>query len=83
MMGNVVVWKPANTQIYAASLLMRIFMEAGLPAGVINIVYVSGPEAGDVIFKHPDFAGIHFTGSTGVFQDIWKTIGNNIHLYRS
>lgn len=83
MMGNVVVWKPANTQIYSASLLMKIFMEAGLPAGVINLVYVSGPDAGDVIFKHPDFAGIHFTGSTGVFQDIWKTIGNNIHLYRS
>lgn len=83
MMGNTVVWKPANTQIYAASLLMKIFIEAGLPAGVINLVYVSGPEAGDVIFKHPDFAGIHFTGSTGVFQDIWKTIGNNIHLYKS
>lgn len=83
MMGNVVVWKPANTQIYAASLLMKVFMEAGLPAGVINLVYVSGPDAGDIIFRHPDFAGIHFTGSTGVFQDIWKTIGNNIHLYHS
>jgi 1-pyrroline-5-carboxylate dehydrogenase len=83
MMGNVVVWKPANTQIYAAQLLMRIFKEAGLPDGVINLVYVSGPVAGDVIFKHPDFAGIHFTGSTEVFQDIWKTIGENIHLYKS
>jgi 1-pyrroline-5-carboxylate dehydrogenase len=83
MMGNVVVWKPANTQIYAASLLMKVFMEAGLPEGVINLVYVSGPDAGEVIFRHPDFAGIHFTGSTAVFQDIWKTIGNNIHLYRS
>ncbi|MBY0542142.1 MAG: L-glutamate gamma-semialdehyde dehydrogenase [Sphingobacteriaceae bacterium] len=83
MMGNVVVWKPANTQIFAANVLMQIFREAGLPDGVINLVYVSGPEAGDVIFSHPDFAGIHFTGSTGVFQDIWKTIGNNIHKYKT
>src|SRR5690606_24243655 len=83
MMGNVVVWKPSNTQIYSANVLMQIFIEAGLPAGVINLVYVSGPEAGDVIFKHADFAGIHFTGSTGVFQDIWKTIGQNIHLYKT
>ncbi len=83
MMGNVVVWKPSNTQIYSANVLMEIFREAGLPDGVINLVYVSGPDAGDVIFKHRDFAGIHFTGSTGVFQDIWKTIGNNIHLYKS
>lgn len=83
MMGNVVVWKPSNTQIYSANILMQIFKEAGLPDGVINLVYVSGPDAGDVIFKHPDFAGIHFTGSTGVFQDIWKTIGQNIHLYKT
>ncbi|MFM6975584.1 MAG: L-glutamate gamma-semialdehyde dehydrogenase [Sphingobacteriaceae bacterium] len=83
MMGNVVVWKPSNTQIYSANVLMEIFREAGLPDGVINLVYVSGPDAGDVIFKHRDFAGIHFTGSTGVFQDIWKNIGNNIHLYKS
>jgi len=83
MMGNVVVWKPANTQIYAANVLMQIFREAGLPDGVINLVYVSGPDAGDVIFSHPDFAGIHFTGSTGVFQDIWKTIGNNIHKFKT
>ncbi|MBY0244292.1 MAG: L-glutamate gamma-semialdehyde dehydrogenase [Sphingobacteriaceae bacterium] len=83
MMGNVVVWKPANTQIYAANVLMEIFREAGLPDGVINLVYVSGPDAGEVIFSHPDFAGIHFTGSTGVFQDIWKTIGNNIHKYKT
>ncbi len=83
MMGNVVVWKPSNTQIYSANVLMQIFKEAGVPDGVINLVYVSGPEAGDVIFKHPDFAGIHFTGSTGVFQDIWKTIGENIHLYKT
>lgn len=83
MMGNVVVWKPSNTQIYSANVLMQIFKEAGLPDGVINLVYVSGPDAGDVIFKHPDFAGIHFTGSTAVFQDIWKTIGENIHIYKS
>ena len=83
MMGNVVVWKPANTQIYAANVLMQIFREAGLPDGVINLVYVSGPDAGEVIFSHPDFAGIHFTGSTGVFQDIWKTIGNNIHKFKT
>ena len=83
MMGNVVVWKPSNTQIYSANVLMQIFKEAGLPDGVINLVYVSGPDAGDVIFKHPDFAGIHFTGSTGVFQDIWKTIGENIHVYKT
>ncbi|MDF3078700.1 MAG: 1-pyrroline-5-carboxylate dehydrogenase [Sphingobacteriaceae bacterium] len=83
MMGNVVVWKPANTQIYSANVLMQIFKEAGLPDGVINLVYVSGPDAGEVIFNNPDFAGIHFTGSTSVFQDIWKTIGNNIHKYKT
>jgi 1-pyrroline-5-carboxylate dehydrogenase len=83
MMGNVVVWKPANTQIYAANVIMEILKEAGLPDGVINLIYVSGPVAGEVIFNHADFAGIHFTGSTGVFQDIWKTIGNNIHKYKT
>lgn len=83
MMGNVVVWKPANTQIYAANVIMEVFKKAGLPDGVINLVFVSGPDAGDVIFKHPDFAGIHFTGSTGVFQNIWKTIGDNIHRYKT
>ena len=83
LMGNVVVWKPANTQIYAAQMIMELFREAGLPDGVINLVYVDGPTAGDVIFKHPDFAGIHFTGSTGVFQNIWRTIGENIHRYKT
>ena len=83
MMGNVVVWKPSNTQIYSANVLMEIFREAGLPDGVINLVYVSGPDAGEVIFNHADFAGIHFTGSTAVFQNIWKTIGNNIHKYKT
>ncbi len=83
MMGNVVVWKPSNTQIYAAQWIMRILKEAGLPDGVINLVYVSGADAGEVIFSHPDFAGIHFTGGTSTFRHIWKTIGNNIHLYKS
>jgi 1-pyrroline-5-carboxylate dehydrogenase len=83
LMGNTVVWKPANTQIYAANVIMHVLKEAGLPDGVINLVYVTGPDAGEVIFNHRDFAGIHFTGSTGVFQGMWKTIGNNIHKYRS
>lgn len=83
MCGNVVVWKPANTQIYSASLFMRILKEAGLPDGVINLVYVSGPVVGDVCFSHRDFAGVHFTGSTGVFQGMWKTIGQNIASYKS
>lgn len=83
MMGNTIVWKASNTQIYAARIIMEIFMEAGLPDGVINLVYVSGPTAGKVIFSHPDFAGIHFTGSTAVFQNIWKEIGNNIANYKS
>jgi 1-pyrroline-5-carboxylate dehydrogenase len=83
LMGNTVVWKPAYTQIYSANVIMQVFKEAGLPDGVINIVYVDGPTAGDVIFKHADFAGIHFTGSTGVFRTIWKTIGENISKYKS
>lgn len=83
LMGNTVVWKPSNAQIYSANVLMEIFMKAGLPDGVINLIYVSGPDAGEVIFRHPEFAGIHFTGSTEVFRDIWKTIGNNIHMYKS
>jgi 1-pyrroline-5-carboxylate dehydrogenase len=83
MMGNVVVWKPANSQIYSANVLMKVFREAGLPDGVINLVYVSGPDAGEVVLNHKDFAGIHFTGSTGVFRQIWKTIGDNIAKYKS
>ena len=83
MCGNVVVWKPANTQIYSAQLFMRILKEAGLPDGVINIVYVDGPTLGDTCFKHPDFAGVHFTGSTGVFNHMWKQIGENINNYKS
>jgi len=83
MCGNVVVWKCANTQVYSAQMFMRILKEAGLPDGVINLVFVDGPTAGDVIFNHPDFAGIHFTGSTGVFNFMWKTIGANMSMYKS
>lgn len=83
MCGNVVVWKPANTQIYSANMLMKVLKEAGLPDGVINLIYVDGPTLGDVCFKHRDFAGVHFTGSTAVFNNMWKTIGENIGNYRS
>ena len=83
MCGNVVVWKCANTQVYSAQMFMRIMKEAGLPDGVINLIFVDGPTAGDVIFNHPDFAGIHFTGSTGVFNKMWETIGKNMGMYRS
>lgn len=83
MCGNVVVWKPANTQVYSASVFMEILMEAGLPAGVINLIYPSGPELGKICYAHPDFAGVHFTGSTGVFQSMWKSIGDNIAKYKS
>lgn len=83
MMGNTVVWKPANSQVYAANVIMQVLKAAGLPDGVINLIYVNGPTAGEVVFNHPDFAGIHFTGSTGVFQSMWKTIGQNIHKYRT
>ncbi len=83
MMGNVVVWKPSNTQVYSANVLMEIFKKAGVPDGVINLIYPSGPDAAEVVFNHKDFGGIHFTGSTEVFQNIWQTIGNNIHKYKS
>jgi 1-pyrroline-5-carboxylate dehydrogenase len=83
LMGNVVVWKPAETQIYSAQILIEIYRAAGVPDGVINMITVSGQVAGDVIFKHPDFAGIHFTGSTGVFKQLWKEIGTNIDLYKT
>jgi len=83
LMGNVVVWKPADSQVYSAQVIMELFHEAGLPAGVINMITVDGPEAGEVIFNHRDFAGLHFTGSTGVFRHLWKTIGNNIEKYRT
>jgi 1-pyrroline-5-carboxylate dehydrogenase len=83
MMGNVIVWKPSENQVYAAAVIMEVFQKAGLPAGVINLINVDGPKAGDIIFNHADFAGLHFTGSTAVFQTIWKNIGNNIHKYKS
>ena len=83
MMGNVVVWKAAETQIYSAQVIMELFKEAGVPDGVINLVTVSGSVAGDVIFKHKDFAGLHFTGSTGVFRQLWKDIANNLETYRA
>ena len=83
MCGNVVVWKPANTQIYSAQLIMRILIEAGLPDGVINLVYVDGPTLGSIAFEHPDFGGVHFTGSTGVFNNMWATIGANVGKYKS
>lgn len=83
MMGNVVVWKPAETQIYSAQVIMELFQAAGLPDGVINMVTVSGKDAGDVIFRHKDFAGLHFTGSTSVFRDLWKNIASNIENFRS
>jgi len=83
LMGNTIVWKASETQIYSANVIMEIFEEAGLPAGVINLVHVDGPAAGEVVFNHPEFAGLHFTGSTGVFQHLWKTIGQNISKYNS
>jgi 1-pyrroline-5-carboxylate dehydrogenase len=83
LMGNVVVWKCSNTQVYSAKVIMDIFQEAGLPDGVINLVFVSGPVAGKTVMEHPDFAGFHFTGSTGVFQHIWRTIGANISKYKT
>jgi 1-pyrroline-5-carboxylate dehydrogenase len=83
LMGNVVVWKPADSQVYSAWVVMEIFRKAGLPNGVINLVYMDGPEFGEVVFKHPDFAGLHFTGSTAVFKHLWKEIGTNIDRYKA
>jgi len=83
MMGNVIVWKPADSQIYSAQVIMELFEAAGLPAGVVNMITVDGPVAGDVIFSHKEFAGLHFTGSTGVFRQLWKNIAHNIENYRS
>ena len=83
MMGNVVVWKPADSQIYSAQVIMELFKAAGLPDGVVNMITVDGPVAGDVIFKHKAFAGLHFTGSTGVFRHLWKEIGANLEKYKA
>jgi 1-pyrroline-5-carboxylate dehydrogenase len=83
MCGNVVVWKCANTQVYSAQMFMKILKEAGLPDGVINLVFIDGPTIGEVVFNHPEFAGLHFTGSTGVFNKMWETIGKNTPIYKS
>ena len=83
MMGNTVVCKPAESQIYSAIAIMNILMEAGLPAGVINLIYTDGPVTGDIVFKHKDFAGLHFTGSTGVFNSLWRSIGEQVSNYKS
>jgi 1-pyrroline-5-carboxylate dehydrogenase len=83
MMGNVVIWKPSKTAIYSANIIMQVFREAGVPDGVINLVFASGPVIAKEVFDHPEFAGFHFTGSTEVFQSIWKTIGENIHRYKT
>lgn len=83
MMGNVVVWKPSDSQVYSAQVIMEIFKEAGLPDGVINVIYTPGAETAEKVLAHPDFAGLHFTGSTSVFQGMWKMIGDNIHKYKT
>lgn len=83
LLGNTVIWKPAETQIFSAQVIMEVLEEAGLPPGVINLIYVDGPMAGDLIFSHPDFSGLHFTGSTKVFQNLWSLIGKNISKYKT
>tara|TARA_Y100000768_G_scaffold97071_2_gene70723 strand:- start:1878 stop:3500 length:1623 start_codon:yes stop_codon:yes gene_type:complete len=83
LMGNTVVWKASSTQIYSANVIMKVFKKAGLPDGVINLIHTDGKTAGNIIFNHRDFGGIHFTGSTGVFQNFWKIIGENIKNYKS
>ncbi|MBN1950578.1 MAG: L-glutamate gamma-semialdehyde dehydrogenase [Bacteroidales bacterium] len=83
MMGNTIVWKPSKTQVYSAAVIMEVLMEAGLPHGVINMIFSPGPVTADIVLDHPDFAGIHFTGSTGVFHSIWEKIGKNIKKYKS
>lgn len=83
MLGNTVVWKPSYSQMYSAHVLMEIFTEAGVPAGVINMIATDPQETADIVFGHKDFAGLHYTGSTSVFKNIWKTIGNNIDKYKT
>lgn len=83
MLGNVVVWKPSDKQVYSAKVIMDVLTEAGLPAGVINMIFTDGKETAEKILAHPDFAGLHFTGSTKVFQGMWKMIGENIHNYKT
>jgi 1-pyrroline-5-carboxylate dehydrogenase len=83
MMGNVVVWKPSDSQVFSAKIIIDIFKEAGLPDGVINVVFGDAAMISETVFASRDFAGVHFTGSTHVFKDIWRTIGNNIHHYKT
>jgi 1-pyrroline-5-carboxylate dehydrogenase len=83
MLGNTIVWKCADSQAYSAHFIMKIFKEAGLPDGVINLIFTDGPKTGEVVFNHQDFAGLHFTGSTKVFKHLWKTIGQNLDIYKS
>lgn len=83
LMGNTVVWKPSKTAVWSAHLIMEVLKEAGLPDGVINLVYAGGREAAEVVFNHRDFAGLHFTGSTNVFNGMWSTIAGNIGRYKS
>jgi len=83
MMGNVVVWKPSDSQIFSAKIIVDVFKEAGLPDGVINVVYGDPVMISNTVLTSPDFSGIHFTGSTDVFKSLWKQIGNNIHMYKT
>lgn len=83
LMGNTVIWKPADAQIFSAHFIMKAFLEAGLPDGVINLVFADGPTIGEEIFTHPEFAGLHFTGSTAVFRSLWQTISENMQTYRN
>ena len=83
LMGNTVVWKPSDAQVYSAQVIMEVFQEAGLPSGVINMIYGDPVMVSDHILGHSDFSGLHFTGSTEVFKNLWKQIGNNIHNYKT
>jgi 1-pyrroline-5-carboxylate dehydrogenase len=83
MMGNVVVWKPSDSQIFSAKIIMDVFKEAGVPAGVINVVFGDPEMITDTVMASPDFSGLHFTGSTYIFKELWKKIGNNIHNYKT
>ncbi len=83
LMGNVVIWKPSRSQVYSAKVILDVFNEAGVPPGVIQMVMGNSAMITDTLLENPDFTGVHFTGSTGVFRDIWKNIGDNIHLYKT
>jgi 1-pyrroline-5-carboxylate dehydrogenase len=83
LMGNTIIWKPSDSQIYSTKVIIDLFKEAGLPDGVINVIYCDPILTSDIVFAHPEFSGLHFTGSTEVFKNIWKTIGNNIHIYKN